>query len=1317
MRHGARGIWWGSDVPRRRIAALAACLIVAQLLTVSLSFAQTSPNWTGVDIGAVSATGSYSVNGTTFTVRGSGADIWNRADEFYYAYRTLAGDGEITAQVASISNTDAWTKAGVMMRESLAANSRYATMLVTPGKGAAFQYRLSTGGSAAPNGDGDLTVKAPFWVRVKRQGASVSGYTSPDGANWTLRKTVTLTSLASTVYVGLAVSSGIDGTVATAVFNNPAITGTTPTTDTTAPSVPQNLRATASSPTSVALTWSAATDTGGSGLAGYRIFRNGSSTPLATVSTTSYSDTTVAANTSYTYTVKARDGAGNESLASSAASVTTPPLGSVTWTGANIGAVAAQGSHGINGNSFTVRGSGSDIWNRADEFYYVYRTLSGDGEISAQVSSITNTDPWTKAGVMLRETLGADSRYALMCVTPGNGAAFQYRTSTGGSAAPNTGGDRTTKAPYWVRVKREGVIVRGYTSPDGVNWTMRNSVTLSNLASTVYVGLALTSGVDGTLATAVFNNPAVVAPDTTPDSTPPSVPQNVRATAASSTSITVSWNASTDTGGSGLAGYRIFRNGSTTALATVTGTAYTDANLAPSTSYSYTIRAFDGASNQSALSSAASATTPATPPPPVSGLDTRPVNNTCLAWDRPAAGNTISLQRYTNLSFDSSVAMLQPANSSAYWYVVQQGGIVKRFAVANPTTTTDFINLTSRVTSGGEMGLLGMAFHPSFPTDKRVFLSYTVRVGSQLVSRVSSFVSNDNGATLAPDSESILLTVNQPEDNHNGGNIVFGPDGYLYIGFGDGGGSGDAHGTNGNSQRLTTMLGKMLRIDVNGAAPYSVPSTNPFFNSGSPTDRCPAAGRSSGTCPEIYAFGFRNPWRWSFDRSTGELWVADVGQNAWEEVDRVQRGGNYGWRCREGAHDYKSSSTPACSGATLIDPVAEYDHSLGASITGGYVYRGSQNTTLKGHFIFGDFVSGRIFAWIPESATQPRQPTQLLASGLGIASFAQGNDGELYVVDYGSLHRVMFQSSGGGQVPTTLSATGCANPSDAKQPASGLIPYGVSAQFWSDGAVKDRWVGLPNGASIVVQSDGDWDFPNGTVLRKDFRLANQLVETRLLMRHPDGTWGGFTYEWNAAQTDATLLQGGAVRTINSQQWIFPSEGQCLECHTTAAGRTLGPQTAQLNRNFTYPQTGRSANQLYTLNHIGVLSPPITDPAAQPTMPDPTDTSAPLGNRARAWLHTNCSQCHRPNGPTPSTMDLRYTTPLSSTNACNAQPQSGDLGLGVNARLIAPGSATNSIVVNRANRRDANAMPPLGSTKVDTAGVALLTSWINSLSGC
>ena len=514
-----RGLLVGdSVVPRtRNLAVLAACLVAAHLLTASLSLAQTV-NWTGTDVGAVAAAGSHSISGNSFTVRASGADIWNTADEFYYVYRTLAGDGEITAQVGSITNTHEWTKAGVMLRESLAANSRFALMCVTPGKGATFHYRTSTGGSAAPKNSGNLTTQAPYWVRVKREGTIVRGYLSPDGTNWTLHNSVTLSNLASTVYVGLALTSHLDGTIATAVFNNPVIvTSGGGTTDTTAPSVPQNVRATASSPTSVALTWNASTDTGGSGMSGYRIFRNGSTTALATVSATSYSDTTVAANTSYTYTVAARDNAGNQSLPSTAASVTTPA--SVTWTGANIGAVAAQGSHAINGTSFTVRGSGVDIWSTADEFYYAYRTLAGDGEITAQVSSITNTNEWTKAGVMLRESLAANSRFALMCVTPGKGAAFQYRTAAGGSAAPSNSGDLTTKAPYWVRVKREGVIVRGYLSPDGTNWTLRNSVTLTNLASTVYVGLAVTSHADGTLATAVFNNPVVVAPGTTPDTT------------------------------------------------------------------------------------------------------------------------------------------------------------------------------------------------------------------------------------------------------------------------------------------------------------------------------------------------------------------------------------------------------------------------------------------------------------------------------------------------------------------------------------------------------------------------------------------------------------------------------------------------------------------------------------------------------------------------------------------------------------------------------------------------------------------------------
>ena len=193
------------------------------------------------------------------------------------------------------------------------------------------------------------------------------------------------------------------------------------------------------------------------------------------------------------------------------------------------------------------------------------------------------------------------------------------------------------------------------------------------------------------------------------------------------------------------------------------------------------------------------------------------------------------------------------------------------------------------------------------------------------------------------------------------------------------------------------------------------------------------------------------------------------------------------------------------------------------------------------------------------------------------------------------------------------------------------------------------------------------------------------------------------------------MSGGAERDIGGPApWIFPSETQCLECHTTAAGRTLGLETAQLNGAHFYPASGRTANQLATLSHVGMLSPPLPDPEAQPELPDPFDTNAPLAARARAYLHTNCSFCHRPGGPTPSTLDLRYSTPMAQTNACNAAPQSGDIGLGANARLITPADAASSVLLARINRRDQYQMPPLGSHRIDVAGVALIAEWIDSM---
>lgn len=994
-----------------------------------------------------------------------------------------------------------------------------------------------------------------------------------------------------------------------------------PVTDTTAPTVPGTPTATAISSTRIDLSWTASTDA--VGVAGYRIFRNGSATAFATATTTTYSDTTVAAATSYTYTVRAFDAAGNESNSSGAGGATTPgvPVPDTTPP--------------------TVPGT---------------PTATAISSARIDLSWTASTDAVGVAG---------------------------YRIFRNGSATALTTVTTTTYSDTSV------------VASTAYSYTVRAFDAAGNESGASGAGNATT--------------PAAPVGDTTP----PTVPGTPTATAVSSTRIDLSWAASTDA--VGVTGYRIFRNGSTTPLATPTATTYSDTTVVASTAYSYTVRAFDAAGNVSGLSGAGSATTPP-PPSGQGGLDSRPSNTTCTAWDRPTGGSSISLSQFTNLTFNMPVKMLQAPNSNQHWYVLQQLGTIRRFTGTNPSSATTVLDITGRTysISQSEAGLLGMAFHPSFPTDPRVFIYYIDR---STVGNLSSFTASVDGsgaATIDQASEQHLLTITKPFDNHNGGDIAFGPDGYLYLSTGDGGGGGDP---NENGQRLTTLLGKMLRIRIGAAgAPYTIPPDNPFAGNAV----CPAGGaRPSGECPEIYAWGLRNPWRWSFDRNNGTLWVGDVGQGEWEEVNTIQRGGNYGWDCREGAHNYE---TTGCPTSGLIDPVAEYSHSLGEAITGGFVYRGTQSTTLFGRYLFADFASGRIWAWIPDPANpSSRAPTQLLQTSLNISSFGQGNDGELYVIHYtgGTLHRITFQGSGGGgTVPTTLSATGCVNPANATQPASGLIPYAINAPFWSDNATKDRWMALPNGQTIAVGASNDWEFPNGSVLMKNFRVGSRLIETRLLMRHPDGNWGGFTYEWNTQQSDANLVQGGAVHDIGGgQQWIFPSETQCLQCHTSAAGRSLGLETAQLNRNFTYPQTGRTANELLTLNNIGLFTPQILDPAAQPTMPDPADTTAPLGNRARAYLHTNCAQCHRPGGPTPVNMDLRYTTALAATNTCNVMPQAGDVGIGANARLIAPGSAGNSVIINRANRRDANGMPPLGSNIVDAAGVTLLTQWVNSLSGC
>jgi uncharacterized repeat protein (TIGR03806 family) len=707
---------------------------------------------------------------------------------------------------------------------------------------------------------------------------------------------------------------------------------------------------------------------------------------------------------------------------------------------------------------------------------------------------------------------------------------------------------------------------------------------------------------------------------------------------------------------------------------------------------------------------------PPPPPPPLSGLDARPTNLTCVAPPRQVAGVDIAIEReFQNLNFNQPLAMLQAPGDFGRWFVLEKTGRVAVFD-NDPDTTgflPDFIDvsLVTNLNTSSEGGLLGMAFHPDYQNNDLVYLSFTE--GTPMTSVVARFNANPGGQTLDPGSRVDVLRVVQDFTNHNGGQIAFGPDGFLYIGFGDGGSGGDPLS---RAQETRNLLGAMLRIDIDSGTPYGIPNDNPFAGNAV----CPSDPNSlNNACPEIFAWGLRNPWRFSFDAATGELWLGDVGQNDFEEIDRIELGGNYGWDCREGANPFGSPAA-SCSTATgLIDPVHEYPRSEGTSVTGGFVYRGSDIPDLVGSYLFADFGSGRLWRLIDDGAGGLTDEL-LDSTGLSIASFGEGNDNEVYLVDIGGrLFRIVQGLGGPGTspVPDRLSNTGCMQVSDASQPGTGLIPYDVTADFWSDGADKSRWLAIPDLTSIDVEADGDFTFPPGSVLVKQFHLGGQLIETRLLMRHPDGVWAGYSYRWDQTLGDGVLVTGGLVETIAGQDWVFPSTAQCSICHTAAAGAALGPETLQLNAAFTYPATGRTANQLTTLDSVLVIDGLIGDPASLPSLEDPFDVTADLTDRARSWLHTNCAQCHRPGGPAPTELDLRFETALNQTDACDQPPENGDLGLGGTARIIAPGNAAQSVLLERIGRRDASGMPPLASNRVDNAGVAVIESWIAGLAGC
>jgi len=343
--------------------------------------------------------------------------------------------------------------------------------------------------------------------------------------------------------------------------------------------------------------------------------------------------------------------------------------------------------------------------------------------------------------------------------------------------------------------------------------------------------------------------------------------------------------------------------------------------------------------------------------------------------------------------FTGPVAMDCPKDGTGRLFICEQTGKIK-IIKEGKVLEQIFIDLGSKLDKVNkvysEKGLLGIAFHPKYKTNGRFFVYYSAPGSDKKFdhkSILAEYKVSANKDLADATSAKIILEVKQPESNHNGGQLAFGPDGFLYIGLGDGGGAGDKHGDKGNSQSLNTPLGKILRIDIDSRSPYGIPKDNPFIS-------------TANARPEIFAYGLRNPWRFSFDRKTGKLFCADVGQDKWEEIDLIQKGKNYGWKIMEGNHCYDPAT--GCNTKGLEGPIAEYDHKEGISVTGGYVYRGKKFPALNGKYIFGDW-SGKMY-YLEEAAGKWKRGKLFIDGekdndlGININSFGEDENGEIYML-------------------------------------------------------------------------------------------------------------------------------------------------------------------------------------------------------------------------------------------------------------------------------------------------------------------------------
>jgi glucose/arabinose dehydrogenase/mono/diheme cytochrome c family protein len=719
---------------------------------------------------------------------------------------------------------------------------------------------------------------------------------------------------------------------------------------------------------------------------------------------------------------------------------------------------------------------------------------------------------------------------------------------------------------------------------------------------------------------------------------------------------------------------------------------------------------------------------------------------------------------FPTVSLNNPVCITSPPGETNRLFILERGigdNIGKIVVITNLAAPTRTVFMTLPVLSDVESGLLGLAFHPGYATNGYFYVFYsrslTTSQGSGRHQRIARFTTAPPDANVASSGTELpLITQFDTQANHNGGDLAFGPDGYLYASVGD---EGLQYNGDFNAQIITNkFFSAVLRLDVDkrpgnllpnphpaNTTNYFVPADNPFvgvtnFN-GQNFD-------ATNVRTEFYAIGFRNPWRMSFDRVAGTLYLGDVGQDRYEEVDIITKGGNYGWSYYEGTH----LALPMYPGRPgifanpppgLILPIQDYPHTGGAvgytgnAVIGGVVYRGARLSQLYGAYIFSDNGSGSV--WMLRSDGTNTVPFQKIAQASGPSAFgidprngdvliAQLNNNQIGRLDYNS-------TNVGAPLPATLADTGAFSDLAALTPNAGIVPYDINVPFWSDNAIKSRWFSVPNtNLTIGFNPDGNWSFPTGGVANagapgafwvKHFELeltngvpqSRRRLETRFIIRNTNGIYG-VTYRWETPPTNATLVPEGGLDeaivindggTLRTQIWHYPSRAECQACHTAVGGFALGFNTPQLNRNVNYG--AGPENQIVAMSSAGYFSASVANVHTLRALAPLTNESVSLEYRVRSFLAANCVQCHQPGGPALATWDARITTPTSSAGIVN--------GLLVNNagnpqnRVISPGWIDRSMLLTRISTRGPTQMPPLDSTIVDTQAVSLVSRWVTN----